>query len=158
MFPFQEVYMSVALWLPKLYANAMIMVINARFRVVYANGDDHIHIITTRSGVRFRGMTSSPETVIDTRFLQQHSPVETDGTATKDRSLYSSDTMEMKKVVSVSYGHLYWLLKLVLGRSRGRKCHVDVQALLLVMLLLDREYNLRAQNSRSAIIELSFLS
>ncbi|KAF9002231.1 hypothetical protein BDZ89DRAFT_1169849 [Hymenopellis radicata] len=95
-FPFQEVYMSVALWLPKLYANAMIMVINARLKIVYSNGDGHV---TTRSGVRFRGLTASPETVVDTRLLQSRANIPLDVTIRKDPSVYS-DTMEMKKMAS----------------------------------------------------------
>ncbi|KAF9022338.1 hypothetical protein BDZ89DRAFT_1070732 [Hymenopellis radicata] len=41
-FPNECLYISISLWLPKLYANAMIMVINARFRILSRDqADDH---------------------------------------------------------------------------------------------------------------------
>lgn len=51
--------MSISLWLPKLYANAMIMVINARFKIV--SGDQvNEHIIQTfPTTIRFKDVTST---------------------------------------------------------------------------------------------------
>lgn len=58
-FPFECVYMSISLWLPKLYANATIMVINAKFKIVYADRDaDHI-IQTFPTALRFKDLTNN---------------------------------------------------------------------------------------------------
>ncbi|KAF8900406.1 hypothetical protein CPB85DRAFT_161459 [Mucidula mucida] len=48
-FPFQSGYMSVALWLPKLYATAMIMAINARLEIVSSTSyEDDVHMMSFR--------------------------------------------------------------------------------------------------------------
>ncbi|KAF8900386.1 hypothetical protein CPB85DRAFT_160417 [Mucidula mucida] len=83
-FPFQEVYMSVALWLPKLYANAMIMVINARLKIVSSTSyEDHVHMMSFRTagGVQATGVDAGHLAV----------------TVTKDVSTFS-DTLEVKKL------------------------------------------------------------
>ncbi|KAF9002232.1 hypothetical protein BDZ89DRAFT_1026959 [Hymenopellis radicata] len=93
-FPFQEVYMSVALWLPKLYANAMIMVINARLKIGVSGVEDRVHLMSTHS-IRF---TPSPGTPVDDgRFLQSPSPTREGVTDRKDLSMYDG-TLEMKKM------------------------------------------------------------
>ncbi len=97
-FPFQEVYMSVALWLPKLYANAMIMVINARLKIVSSTSyEDHVHMMSFRTagGVQATG--------VDVGHLAV--------TVTKDVSTFS-DTLEMKKLVSRYYSYDYYVLTL----------------------------------------------